>query len=79
MTRWTRALGALDLCGPDGRPSFAKLVTAAVLAAAIATGEFGPAVALIVVAGAFGRATVMALINRSSRETERGGDAGGGR
>ena len=63
---WLWLLRQLDLCGTDKRPSFSKLVTVAVLVVSVMSGTFTGWIALLVVCAAFGRTTLLALINRSS-------------
>jgi hypothetical protein len=63
---WLRLLRQLDLTGKDGGPSFSKLMTVAVFVAAVALGIFTGWMALLVLAAAFGRTTLMALINRTN-------------
>lgn len=66
MKWWMQLLAFVDLCGPDGKPSFSKFMTVAVLVVSLYTDTFGVGVALVCVAAAFGRAVLMALINRTS-------------
>lgn len=67
---WLWVLRQLDCCGSDGRPSFSKLMTVAVLVLAVVTGVFTGWIALLVIAAAFGRTTLLALINRTSAQLD---------
>jgi hypothetical protein len=67
---WVWLLRQLDLCGSDGRPSFSKLMTLAVFVVAVACGIFTGWIALLVVAAAFGRTTLLALISRTHTQLD---------
>lgn len=68
---WRWWLRWLDLTGADGGPSFAKLVTVAVLVVAVWTETFGVTIAVAVLAASFGRSTFVALLRaRATRPNE---------
>jgi hypothetical protein len=67
---WLLLLRQLDLCGADGRPSFSKLITTAVLVVSVATGIFTGWLALLVICAAFGRTTLLALVNRTTAQLD---------
>jgi hypothetical protein len=58
--------GFIGLTGADGRLSFSKLVTVAVLALSAVTGTFGLGIAVAALASSFGAKTFLAFLSRHS-------------
>lgn len=70
MNVWYWLVRQLDLRGHADHPAFSKLMVVAVFVASLVTGTFSFSMALLLVAAAFGRSTLMALINRTSVQVD---------